>query len=250
MSQLRISEGVRAILSASTIDNMVIFLPPKQLDRKMYEQVNKILEAMDGKWNKKTKGHVFSFDPTDKLDEVLLTGEIDNPKAAKNGYFPTPLPIVKRLIELANIHSGMRVLEPSAGQGHIADEIRRENSGLLSFDIVEILPENQNVLRDKGYNLLCNDFLKLKNVAYDRIIMNPPFERQQDIDHVLHAWDLLSAYGRLVSVMSSGVMFRENKKTQSFRELIEKNGEFERNPEGSFRASGTMVDTIIVTLDK
>ncbi len=248
MGQLRISEDVRGILSASTIDSMTIFLPPKQLDRKRYEQVNKILEAMGGKWNKKTKGHVFNFDPTDRLDEVLLTGQINNPKTIKNGYFPTPLPIVRRLIELADIRPGMSVLEPSAGQGHIADELRKLDCEL---SVVEILPENQKVLASKGYKLWHDDFLDLRGTRYDRIVMNPPFEKQQDIDHVLHAFDyMIGDRGKIVSVMSSGVLFRENRKTHGFRELIERNGSWERNPEGSFKASGTMVDTIIVTLEK
>lgn len=247
--QIQISEDVRGILSASIINGNILFLPPQQLDRKMYEQVNKIIEAMGGKWNKKTKGHIFNFDPSDKLDEVLLTGEIENPKISKNGYFPTPLPIIKRLIELADIRSGMKVLEPSAGQGHIADEIKKIVSPLC-LDIIEIIPENQKVLEAKGYSLLCSNFLELKNMVYDRIVMNPPFERQQDIDHVLHAWDLLSAYGKLVSVMSSGIMFRDNQKTKGFRTLVEKNGSIERNPQESFKASGTMVDTVIVVLDK
>lgn len=33
------------------------------LDRSQYVAVNKALETMGGKWNKKQGGHVFTFDP-------------------------------------------------------------------------------------------------------------------------------------------------------------------------------------------
>jgi len=73
---------------------------------------------------------------------------------------------------------------------------------------------------------------------------------QADIDHVQHAFKFLKPGGHLVSVMSAGVMFRENKKTVDFRNLIESCGHIERLPENSFRDSGTGVNTCIVVMEK
>jgi len=244
---LKIDEIILSILSSSKIDGYTLFLPPKQIDRKKYLQVNKIIEAMGGKWNKKEKGHVFDCDPTEKLDNVLLTGEIETTKISKNGYFPTPLTLVNKMISVADIRPGMKILEPSAGQGHIADTL---NDLDCCLSVIEILPENINVLREKGHNLVATDFLTWTCDSYDRIIMNPPFERQQDIDHVLHAHSLLKKGGRVVSIMSSGVVFRENKKTALFRGLIDDLGYWERNPDESFKESGTTVNTIMVMLNK
>ena len=80
--------------------------------------------------------------------------------------------------------------------------------------------------------------------------MNPPFAKQQDIEHVTHAFRCLKPAGRLVSVMSAGVVFRETKLAREFRAFMEKRGGYERNPEGSFKVSGTNVNTVTVWLDK
>src|SRR4030042_4964611 len=102
-----------------------------------------------------------------------------------------------------------------------------------------------------GLKIIQADFLSVEpKPLYDRVVMNPPFEMQQDIDHVMHAWKFLKPGGRLVSIMSSGVLFRENKKTSEFRNHIDEFGNMERLPEGSFKESGTMVNTCIVVLDK
>ena len=73
---------------------------------------------------------------------------------------------------------------------------------------------------------------------------------QVDIDHVLHAWKFLKPGGRLVSIMSAGVIFRDNRKTVDFQNFVEQHGYMERLPEGSFKDSGTMVNTCIVVVDK
>ena len=81
--------------------------------------------------------------------------------------------------------------------------------------------------------------------------MNPPFENQADIDHIIHAFDMLKPNGILVSVMAAGVVFRQNKKTVDFRKLIERNkGKIIKLPQDSFAESGTMVNTVIVVLPK
>ena len=105
-----IDEKTLAILSRVTVEGNNIFLTCGQLDRKQYTAVNEVLENMGGKWNKKAKAHVYDTDPTDALEQVLLSGEIVPPK--KYGYFPTPPELAKRVIELAEIEPGMSVLEP------------------------------------------------------------------------------------------------------------------------------------------
>lgn len=245
---MKIEENVLKILDDSTIEENVLKLNSGQLDRKMYLAVNKILEAMGGKWNRKMKGHVFEGDVKEKLDHVLLTGEIDPPK--KFGYFPTPKTIIEKMIEKAEILSGHSILEPSAGQGHILDEFYKPD--IEPCVAVELLDDNRKILKKKGYYVADEkDFLKYNTSKFDRIIMNPPFEKQADIDHVTHAFELLEDYGRLVSIMSAGILFRENNKTKEFRKLVEdNNGSIEKLPENSFKESGTLVNTVMVVLNK
>lgn len=242
----KIDEATLAILSRVTVDGNTIFLTCGQLDRKQYQAVNDVLVNMGGKWNRKAKGHVFTESPTDKLEQVLLSGEIVPPK--KYGYFPTPAKLAKHVVFMADIGPDMRVLEPSAGQGAIAEHVPAG----CSLHCVELLDDNVAALAKRGFSIKHHgDFLSLAPVAeFDRVVMNPPFDKQSDIDHVTHAWKFLKPGGRLVSIMASSVLFRDNRKTVEFRGLAEKHGTIERLPEGSFKESGTGVNTVLVVMDK
>jgi len=105
--------------------------------------------------------------------------------------------------------------------------------------------------KDKCYKRISNaDFLQIFPIKeYDRVIMNPPFGKQQDIKHVTHALEFLKPDGLLVSVMSSSVTFRSNRLTVDFRDIIEaRNGRIEALQENAFKSSGTMARTIIVSI--
>ncbi len=117
----KINEETLTILSSATIKGNTIILNSGQLERSLYVSVNKVLEAMGGKWDRKEKGHVFSENPEELLESVLLTGEYD--KLADYGYFPTPGDLVDKMIVLANLSPDMMVLEPSAGRGAIVNKI-------------------------------------------------------------------------------------------------------------------------------
>ena len=246
----QIDENTLAILSRVTVEENNVFLTCGQLDRKQYQAVNEVLVNIGGKWNRKAKAHVFADDPTLKLEYVLNSGEITPPE--KNGYFPTPPAIAQMIIGYAQIKPGMTVLEPSAGQGGIVDFIPAD----IRVDCYELLPDNVQTLLDKGHNVSPADFLSINpNPIYHRVVMNPPFSYQghpqADIDHVTHALRFIRPDGgRLVSIMSSGVLFRENKKTTEFREMIaDRGGYFERLPDKAFAVSGTNVNTCFVVVD-
>lgn len=215
----------------------------EQLDRDLYLSVNKVLERIGGKWNRKERAHVFSCDPAARLEAVINSGMID--PRVKTGYFPTPPKIVEQMIALLELKQGDMILEPSAGQGHIADFLPRDK--LL---LGEILPENRQILKEKGYTIVFHDFLLHEFAGVNKIVMNPPFERQADIDHVMHAFKHLNPGGILVSIMSAGTLFRDNSKTKKFREDILNKAQVIQLPEGSFKSSGTMVQTIIVKIKK
>ena len=243
----RIDEMTLTILSRVSVEDNKVFLTCGQLDRKDYQAVNKILELMGGKWNRKGKAHIFPEDPTERLEHVLLTGQIEEPK--KYGYFPTPKKVAEYIIELADISSDHYVLEPSAGQGALADLVL--GTGAV-VDCIELQSDNVAVLKEKNHSVIAGDFLSIPAASvYDRVLMNPPFSKQTDIDHVLHALYFLKEGGKLVSIMSAGVLFRDNKKTKDFREMVRSaGGIFERLPEGSFKESGTMVNTCVLVMER
>lgn len=47
--------------------------------------------------------------------------------------------------------------------------------------------------------------------------MNPPFERGQDVDHILHAYPMLAPKGILTAIVSAGVFHRKDNKARGFR---------------------------------
>ena len=247
---MKISESILNILESSKMDGNKLFLTA-QLDRKTYLEVNKVLEIIGGKWNKKEKAHIFPSDAFSVVDDVILNGEVTCPKDEFN-YFPTPDKVVAKLIDLAEIKNGMTVLEPSAGQGAILKSILK-SAEYLEITGVELMDENFEILKKSFPNvdLVKGDFLKLPIFGLvDRIVMNPPFCKKQEIKHVLHAYDNLREGGILVSVMSPGVTFRQDSLTRQLKSLIDECGEIHPLPSSSFKESGTNVETIIVKLRK
>jgi predicted RNA methylase len=242
---VKVSNEVLAVLSRSEVSGPNVALP-EQLERNLYTKVDKVLQAAGGKWNRKAKAHVFNGDAELRLEQIILTGNIDLPKDEFN-YFPTPPAIVKKLIAYAKLQPGMECIEPSAGRGAIAAPIREAGA---SVKCVELMPRNANHLRDMDFNVDECDFLSMApSPIYDRVIMNPPFLKQSDIKHVNHALAFLKPGGLLVAVMSAGVVFRENRLTSDFRDLVyARGGRFEELPDGSFKESGTMVNTVIVVI--
>lgn len=242
----QISEDVLKVLDAATLEGAKVFLTGA-LDRKLYTETNKVLEAAGGKWNRSAKAHVFDGDAADALERIILTGEYSRTKQ-DFGQFDTPHVLAENVVDLADVQAGMSVLEPSAGVGRIAAAARQVGSFVTCWEIDEKRAEK---LADVAHSLNVGDFLAAEPVsAYDRVVMNPPFAKQDDIRHVLHALRFLKPGGRLVAIMSAGVMFRENKLSSEFRDLVEQSsGSIERLPEGAFKASGTSVNTCIVTIN-
>ncbi len=258
MRTKRLDEETLAAFSRLAITGNQLVIVDK-LARPLYEKVNEALESLGGKWNRKVKAHLFEGDTfetlTGKIDALILTGTITKEMDAKKFYdfFETPKALAERLVQTADIRPWMRVLEPSAGRGAIAECIKR-NYPDATLDVIEIQAVNQKTLLEKGFALTGSDFLAMGQVVpiYDRIVMNPPFSGQKDIDHVLHAHrTFLKPGGVLVSVMSQGVSFRGNNKSVEFRRYVGANGgEIVPLPEGTFEESGTGVNTVIVRIRK
>lgn len=255
MRTTKLSQEVLAILSSAKIEGNCVKLTCGNLSvskegRKLYLEVNAALEAIGGKWNRKAQGHIFASDPEEVLDNAILTGEVTPP--GKNGYFPTPKAIVMKLCDLADIQPGQSVLEPSAGQGAISTELYHRGAKVFACELLEA---NRKVLLGDGMPSISlfsePDFMKLEtSQKFDRVVMNPPFERQQDLSHVLHAFEMLKPGGELVSIMSAGIAFRQDKKAIAFRDFLEAhNGQILQLPEGSFKESGTGANTVIAVVN-
>jgi predicted RNA methylase len=169
------------------------------------------------------------------------------------GFFPTPRPIIEMLLERADIGEQHRVLEPSCGKGDILDVLHAECTG-CQVHAIEFNRSLSDILSVKGHEVEFADFLEHRD-NYDRIVMNPPFENGQDIEHVRHAYDLLSPEGRLVAIVSEGPFFRSDKKSVAFRDWLDDVGaEVESLPDEAFKGveafRQTSVRTRLVTITK
>ena len=242
----RISEDVLGVLSRATVDGNTVSIS-ERLDRAMYVKVNDVLAALGGKWNRKAQAHLFAEDAGPLLAAVQADGTVVRPQ--DEGWFPTPAPVVADMLELAGLQPGMRVLEPSAGEGAIAGPVAGRG---CVVDCVEANAKRADGLRAGGYAraVTTADFLAVPaEPVYDRVIMNPPFADKADIAHVTHALGFLRPGGMLIAVMAGGVMFREDRATAGFRGMVdEAGGLLEPLPEDAFREAGTGVRTVLAVI--
>lgn len=167
------------------------------------------------------------------------------------GYFPTTAPVVASMLELVEQSEPVRILEPSAGSGNIADALR-DAFPKSEIDCLEINHDLREVLTAKGHSVAGSDFMALTDGGYNLIAMNPPFENLQDAAHVMHAFGLLAPGGELVAIMSPSVFFRDDKHGHSFRQWFARfgGGAPVALPEGSFKQSGTNVNSVMIYMRK
>ena len=193
-----------------------------------------------GKWNKSTKSHVFSSDPRGKLGLMVETGVAVNEKNLFQAFF-TPEQLARDVVNKVGV-DGKRVLEPSAGEGAFVKACIA--AGAKSVDCIELNPEFAKKLEGLKCSVSVGDFLE-KSVGekYERIVMNPPFTKNQDILHVEHALKFLAPGGVLVAIMGG------NTSRPKFQKLISDwDATVQEIEAGTFKESGTNVSTVLVTI--
>jgi len=253
MATLNMSDEALDVLKRSVITSQSVTLPPEQLDRKLYMEVNKLLEALGGKWNRKAKAHLFNDDPMLKLGEVLgASGKIEYVDAKKDfAFFETPAELAQKMVQLANLVPGDLVLEPSIGMGGIAKFVPNYCK-VVGYDVNPDFVKKMSILF-RGI-VDCVDFLSVDpehDATYDAVIMNPPFNKGQDVTHVTHAWEFLKPGGTLVALTSRSWLHNSQKKFVAFKKLVEQYATYQEEiPEGTFKEAGTNIGTILIVLKK
>lgn len=157
-------------------------------------------------------------------------------------FFPTPAHVAQRMATLARISKGDRVLEPSAGNGNLADAAAAAGG---TVDVIEISSQLRDILTAKGYNVVDHDFMGFTPEApYDAILMNPPFSKRQDAEHIMHAFGMVKGGGTLVAIAGEGVFFGQDQKAQQFRDWLDShNAEVEKLEGGTFKDNGLLAQT-------
>ena len=164
-------------------------------DKHVKAEAVRVLEALGAVPINKGWAFQFDYDWRPVLDEVVCSGCIPDHKSHQ--YYPTPENIAKAAVELAEIGPDHDCLEPSAGQGGLADLMPKEQTACI-----EVSKLHCEILKAKGHNVIEADFLRFNREDwYHRIVMNPPYSSGRWQAHTQHAATMLRRNGILVAVL-------------------------------------------------
>lgn len=185
----------------------------REVDKYVRAEVDAVIESLGGGLIARkgvdldSGAYRFDYDATEVLRELVVSGVVPDQRAHQ--FYPTPRWLAERVVELAEIGPDDTVLEPSAGQGAIAELLPRERTVCVEASSLHCA-----VLRAKGLEVKQGDFLAVTGSdlrgalatrrlpTMTRVVMNPPFDRGQWQRHVEHAAGMLASRGaRLVAVL-------------------------------------------------
>lgn len=235
-----------------------------------YDYLKFIVEYHGGRWSEHCKG--FKFDKLDKqtLDSIksdILVGFVNMSEEKRNrerdAFFPTPVKIVDKMIEIAGLKPDSIMLESSAGTGRILDEARKIINSLDNFVVIELNESRQQVLKSKGYHVdfggTFEDSLKdpeiLKKLKRcDKVVINPPFKNDMDVKHLLISYMVCADKADIVSIMQENSLYYNRSIHKVFKEFLNLIGKDAYKvvslPAGSFKSEMTTVDTVIIHIKK
>ncbi|SEI68161.1 ParB/RepB/Spo0J family partition protein [Deinococcus reticulitermitis] len=251
--------AVLAALRAATLsDDGLSLTLTGQLDADTYRRVKKALDTYGGKWNRKSGTHEFTKDFRPHFEHLLSGGKVGADNGGKNplAFFPTPAPVIEEMCRrIWPWPNGSRFLEPSAGEGAIADFLWNRHS--VYADCVELDEDRAQVIRRKGYPVVGSDFLQFTpEQPYDYVLMNPPFtvdgDTQVYIDHIKHALKCLRPGGDLLAVVPGSFAWLTRKRVAEFRAWCAEHAQspLHEFAPGTFSASGTDIATCLIHLTR
>lgn len=248
---------VQEALQNCTVEGYNVKLPAQQLDRKIYLEVAKKLELIGGKWKGgKVFAFVFQTDPTELLKQIQGGENVNLKKEFQ--FFATPAHIAERMARMAEINPDLQdpeqlILEPSAGQGALIKAMHAVSNNDQFIHCFEPMQVNKMMLdKIQGVIHLGDDFLAYKGgTMWDIIVANPPFAKNQDIDHIRKMYQHLKKGGRLVTIASKHWQISSNAKETAFKNwLCDVGAEIHEIPAGEFAESGTKVSTCLIKIVK
>lgn len=203
-----------------------------------YNEAIRVLQTIGGVEIKQNVFH-FDYDPMCVINEICVTGCI--PDQQSHQFYQTPALVAEAATALAGITEDDTILEPSAGQGHLAGYLPKGRT-----TCVEISPLHCEILKAKGFDATCADFItwadlnKSKGTLFSKVVMNPPFSEGRAQSHVEAASELVKPGGRLVAIVPPSM---KNKKMLSGWDLS-----WSRTYDDEFQ--GTSVSVVILCATK
>jgi len=137
----------------------------------------------------------FDYQLDGLIGDVVRFGAL--PEQKSHQYYPTPEVIAHLAVDMLGVGDDDEFLEPQAGQGALADLLPKERT-----TCVEISSLHAAVLKAKGYQTVCEDFLQWQpGRTFQKIVMNPPYSDGRWHLHLKHAASLLADRGSLVAIL-------------------------------------------------
>jgi predicted RNA methylase len=172
----------------------------------------------------------------------------------------TPPDVAARMVRYLGASCDMLTLEPSTGTGNLARALLADGHSLQKLCLVERHIGLANRLHAIGAPVVNECFLDYADrargkVEFPRVIMNPPFSVENDktayMTHIYHAFSMLTDNGIMYAVVPNGWEFNQASKFRAFREFVGLHGvSKEKFPSGTFKESGTMIETTVIELRK
>lgn len=207
-----------------------------QIDKHIKSQVVGVIQSIGGVWCDDGWWQ-FDYNPWNVLNEIIASGCIPDHKSHQ--FYPTPETIAKIAVELAEIGDDHICLEPSAGIGGLADLMPKDRT--ICIEVSEL---HCSILKAKGFKVDQADFLSWKSpiapLTFDRVILNPPFDRGQWQAHLEEAASMVSDGGRLVAILPTSAPNKTN--LSGFN--LEWHGPYDN------QFSGTSISVIILVASK
>ena len=232
------------------VDGQNITLPSRDFVLSQYAEIKRRVVKAGGKYMVSHElGSYFSFPSGILAADVLRTlqdgGQINVKKETQ--FFATPRArAIKAVAPLGDLN-GKDVLEPSAGDGALADVVRDSGGNVATIENWSV---NADALRGKGYNPIEQDFLSVtpaETGLFDAVVMNHPFSKGQDAQHFRHALSFLKPDGSISAILSTAHKHNSRGEYAGFKDLLDVGHAMVESVEaGEFRESGTNVSTTMV----
>ncbi len=162
-----------------------------------FNEAVRVLESVGAVMDKNERTANFDYDPREVLREIRLSGCV--PDRVSHQFYPTPERVARAAVEMADIGQGGSCLEPSAGQGALAQHMPMDRT-----TCIEISPLHCTILRAKGYDVTQADFIAWASETENRysvILMNPPYSEGRWMAHLQSASGLLANGGSVVCIL-------------------------------------------------
>lgn len=218
-----------------------------------YRELKNILLKACGKYQRNT--FIFPFSAQVVINRLLIGEIIDFKKEFQ--FFETPEKIADYMTSqiIGLLDDNIEFLEPQAGRGALINAVLKIRPN-VNVTAIELSDLNHEILKElyPNINLKKADFLSenFEGKKFDLIVANPPFSKNQDIDHVKKMYSLLKKGGQLITIMSTSWTFGSQKKQVEFKNWLENEvfGDIIENGQGAFKTSGTMVSSVLVIINK